>query len=67
MTNAFGVSNTMPIKSIIGMTHNDYASLLLKKNNIHALFLYQCAKLIRHKIGFSILKLKTEFSVDYCT
>jgi|GEM_PF-6528379 len=67
MTNAFDVSKTVPIKSIIGMTRSDYSLLLLLKNNIHALFLYQCTKLIRRKIGYSILKLKAGFSVNYCT
>ena len=58
MTNAFGVSNTAPIKSIIGTTHDDYSSLLLLKNNIYALFLYQRAKLIRRQIGYSIFKIE---------
>ena len=58
MTNAFGVSKTVPIKSIIGMTRSDYSLLLLLKNDIHTLFLYRCTKLIRRKIGYFILKIE---------
>lgn len=58
MTNPFGVSNTVSIKSIIGMMRSGYLSLLLKKNNIHALFLNQCAKLTRRQIRYSIFKIE---------
>ena len=58
MINPFGVSKMVPIKSIIGMTHNDYSSLLLLKNDIHTLFLYRYTKLIRRKIGYFILKIE---------
>ena len=66
MTNAFGVSKTVPIKPIIDMTHNDYSSLLLLKNNIYALFLYQRAKLIRRKIAYSILKIEDWIFCQLC-
>ena len=67
MTNAFDVSKTVPIKSIIGMTRSDYSLLLLLKNNIHALFLYQCTKLIRRKIAYSVLKIEDWIFCQLCS
>lgn len=58
MTNAFGVSNRVPIKSIIGMTHSDYSSLLLLKNNIYCIVSIPIRKIYPPQIGYSILKVE---------
>lgn len=66
MINPFGVSNTVSIKSIIGMMRSGCLSLLLLKNNIHALFLNQRAKLIRRQIGYSIFKIEDWIFCQLC-